>query len=419
MTEPHALWTSMLPADTAFTPDRVAVGACGNRITYADGSQRLCATSGLWNVPLGFGNPAIADAVSRATYNASYLSLFRAPHRYAEDAADALVALAGSERYRRVIFSTSGGAANDAAMKLTRQYWAQQGSGSRALVVGLRGSYHGTMYGSHGLSGDDLLQSVYGVDRRTVRHVSHADDGDELAALLEREGARVAAVVVEPVLGSGARALSSIFIDRLLDLRERHGFLLVADEVATGFGRTGTLFATDRWAAAPDILIVSKALTNGAMGAAALLIGPRIATAFARGGWTFVHGETQAGTPACAAAVLAVIDELRRIDVETTAQALAAVLHRLARTWQDDGIVAEVTGSGCFIGVGLRRPDGSPLSGTDVLEVVSAIADSGVVVHPGPSSIQLIPGYGFTAADVAETDRAVRGGLARVREAVT
>lgn len=417
MSVPHALWTSMLPADTAFPPDRVAVGASGHRISYADGSQRLCATSGLWNVPLGFGNPAVTDAVSRATRDASYLSLFRAPHRYAEDAAEALLALAGADRYTRVIFSTSGGAANDAAMKLARQFWAQQGAGARSLVVGLRGSYHGTMYGSHGLSGDDLLQSVYGVDRRTVRHVSHADDGEELTALLDREGPRVASVVVEPVLGSGAHALSAAFLSRLLDLRERHGFLLVADEVATGFGRTGAMFATDRWAAAPDILLLSKALTNGAMGAAALLVGPRIASAYARGGWTFVHGETQAGTPACAAAVLAVIEELRRIDVEATTRVLATALHRLAGGWQEDGVVTEVTGRGCFVGLGLRHPDGTPLSGTDVLDAVAAIADNGVVVHPGPSSIQLIPAYGFTAAELAQTDRAVRAGLALVREA--
>jgi len=89
MNAPHALWTSMLPADTAFSPDRVAVGAAGHHLFYADGSERLCATSGLWNVPLGFGNPAVTEAVSRATRDASYLSLFRAPHRYAEDAADA------------------------------------------------------------------------------------------------------------------------------------------------------------------------------------------------------------------------------------------------------------------------------------------------------------------------------------------
>lgn len=416
MNVPHALWTSMLPADTSFTPDRIAVSAAGHRVAFADGSTRLCATSGLWNVPLGYGNPVVGEAVARATHDASYLSLFRAPHRYAQDAADALIELASASRYERVIFSTSGGAANDAAMKLTRQYWSQAGGGARSLVVGLTGSYHGTMYGSHALSGDDLLQSAYAVDRRSVRHVSHRDEGEELETLLRREGSRVASVVVEPVLGTGAHALSDAFVDRLLALREEYGFLLVADEVATGFGRTGTLFATDRWAAAPDVLILSKALTNGAMGAAALLVGARVASAFVRGGWTLVHGETQAGTPACAAAVLAVIQELRRIDVETITQALEADLRRLTTAWQADGVVTEVTGRGCFVGLGLRHQDGGPLSGAEVLHVVSAVAEHGVLVHPGPSAVELIPAYGFTALELLEVDSAVRAGVAQAQE---
>lgn len=412
---PHALWTSMLPADASFTRDRVAVSAAGHRIEFADGSTRLCATSGLWNVPLGFGNLAVAEAVSKATHDASYLSLFRAPHRYAEVAAEALIELADPTRYSRVVFSTSGGAANDAAMKLARQYWFQKGARSRSLIVGLSGSYHGTMYGSHALSGDELLQSVYSVDRRAVRHVAHDDDGEELETLLKREGSRVAAIVVEPILGSGAHALSDVFIDRLLALRDEYGFLIVADEVATGFGRTGSMLATDDWAAGPDVLILSKALTNGAMGAAALLVGVRVASEFVRGGWTFVHGETQAGTPACAAAIVAVIDELRRIDVESTTRALSAELLRLARSWKTDGVVTELTGRGCFLGLGLRHQDETPLSGLEVLRVVSAIAENGVLVQPGPSSIGLIPAYGFTASDLLEVDSAVRAGLAQVQ----
>jgi len=413
---PHALWPSMLPADTTFAADRVAVGAVGNRIEFADGSTRLCATSGLWNVPLGFGNTAVTEAVHQAMHDASYLSLFRAPHRYAEEAADALIELANPRRYSRVIFSTSGGAANDAAMKLARQYWSQQGDGARSLVVGLTGSYHGTMYGSHALSGDQLLQSLYSVDRRSVRHVSHDDDGEQLEALLSREGHRVASVVVEPVLGSGAHALSETFVSRLLALREHYGFLIVADEVATGFGRTGRMFASDGWGAAPDVLILSKALTNGAAGAAALLIGPRVSSAFARGGWTFVHGETQAGTPACAAAVIAVIEELHRIDVESRAAALACDLSSLATTLKSDELITAVTGAGCFVGLALRHHDASPLSGAEVLRVVSEIADHGVLVQPGPSGIALIPAYGFTASELLETDSAVRAGLAQLQE---
>ncbi|WP_226531475.1 daptide-type RiPP biosynthesis aminotransferase [Microbacterium paraoxydans] len=417
MSEPNAVWSSMLPADATFPPDRVAVRAEGHRIEFADGSTRLCATSGLWNVPLGYGNPVVGEAVAKATRDASYLTLFRASHRYAEVAAEGLLDLANPTRYSRVIFSTSGGAANDAAMKLARQYWAQRGTGSRSLIVGLKGSYHGTMYGSHALSGDDLLQPVYSVDRRSVRHVSHGDDGEELATLLKREGSRVASVVVEPVLGSGAHALSDAFIDRLLTLREEYGFLLVADEVATGFGRTGAMLATDGWAAAPDVLLLSKALTNGATAAAALLVGPRVATEFTRGGWTFVHGETQAGTPVCAAAITAVLEELRRIDVEATTQALSAEVLRVATSLKSDGLIAEITGRGCFVGMGLRHHDERPLSSSEVLRVVSAIADHGVLVQPGPSSIELIPAYGFTSNELRAVDAAVRSGLARVQGA--
>ncbi|WP_244093666.1 MULTISPECIES: daptide-type RiPP biosynthesis aminotransferase [unclassified Microbacterium] len=414
---PNAVWSSMLPADATFPPDRVAVRAAGHRIEFADGSTRLCVTSGLWNVPLGYGNPVVGDAVARATHDASYLTLFRASHRYAEAAAEGLLDLADPTRYSRVIFSTSGGAANDAAMKLARQYWAQKGAGSRSLIVGLKGSYHGTMYGSHALSGDDLLQSVYSVDRRSVRHVSSRDDGEELATLLKREGSRVASVVVEPVLGSGAYALTEAFIDRLVLLREEYGFLLVADEVATGFGRTGAMLATDEWPAAPDVLLLSKALTNGATGAAAILVGPRVASEFARGGWTFVHGETQAGTPVCAAAISAVLEELRRIDVETTTKALGAELFRLATALKSDGLITEVTGRGCFVGMGLRHHDERRLSSSEVLRVVSAIADHGVLVQPGPSSIELIPAYGFTSEELRTVEAAVRSGLARVQEA--
>lgn len=416
MSAVHALWTSMVPADATFAPDRVAVRASGNRIEFADGSVRLCATSGLWNVPLGFGNPEVTEAVCRATHDASYLSLFREPHRYAEAAADALIQLAGPARYRRVIFTTSGGAANDAAMKLARQYWTQKGAASRTLVVGLRGSYHGTMYGSHALSGDDLLQSVYAVDRRSVRHVAHDDDGTELEVLLAREGSRVASVVVEPVLGSGAHALTDTFITRLLALRERYGFLLVADEVATGFGRTGPMFASDRWAAAPDVLILSKALTNGAAAGAALLVRHRVATEFLSGGWTFVHGETQAGTPACAAAVVAVIEELHRMGMERVTSALGRRLSDMAAGWAAEGLIAAVTGRGCFVGLGLRTARGDLLTAAEVATVVSAIASSGVIVQPGPSAIQLIPAYGFGESELRTVDAAVRVGLRHVAE---
>lgn len=415
MTVSSRLWTSLVPADTSFDPARVAVSASGRRITYADGRTRLCATSGLWNVPLGYGNAVIAEAVARATRDASYLSIFRTPHRLAAEAAEALVDLAGPHAYERVVFSTSGGSANDAMMKLARQYWAVEGDPARTLVVGLRGSYHGTMFGSHALSGEALLQPLYGLDRRGVRHVPHDDDGDDLDVLLRREGARVAAVVVEPVLGSGALLLAPSYVQRMLSLRDRHGFLLVADEVATGFGRTGRLFASDAWPAPPDVMVVSKALTNGATAASALLVGARVSRAFARAAATFVHAETQAGTPVASAAILAVIAELRRIRVLAAVASLGARLSGLADGLVVDGYADGRTGIGCFVGLRVSEGGGA-VPGTRIAELVTAIADAGAIVHPGPSAIQLVPAYTYDDDDLAVLDDAIRRGTDAWRE---
>jgi adenosylmethionine-8-amino-7-oxononanoate aminotransferase len=406
----------MSRADDAFAPDRVAVSARGHRVRFADGSEKLCATSGLWNVPLGYGHPGVADAVAAALRDASYLTLFRGVHRPAQDAAATLLDLAGPERYRRVIFSTSGGAANDAAMKLARQFQVERGEPARTLVVGLRGSYHGTMYGSHALSGDALGQAAYALDRRAVRHVA-ATDPAELAALLRREGPRVAAVVIEPILGTGAHAVLEAFIEAALDARDEHGFVLVADEVATGFGRTGPLFASGEWSRSPDLLVLSKALTNGALGAAAVLVGPRVVSAFADRRATFVHGETQAGTPAVAAAILAVADAFQRPDALAAATRVGAGARAVADALVRDGLAVEVRGRGAFLAVALADADGAGLSAERIPDAVAAIAAAGAIVHPGVDGIQLIPGYGYDAAAFAELDAAIRAGWARVTEA--
>ena len=111
------------------------------------------------------------------------------------------------------------------------------------------------------------------------------------------------------------------------------------------------------------------------------------------------------------------IEELRRIDVEAVTRALAIEVRDLAARLTADGAVTEITGSGCFVGLGLQNADGTGLSGPQVLEVVSAIARCGVLVQPGPSSIELIPAYGFDASELRETESAVRAGLAHVRGA--
>ncbi|MET3904387.1 daptide-type RiPP biosynthesis aminotransferase [Paenarthrobacter sp. 4246] len=405
------LWVPLVSQHDFAGESHTAVSANGVHVTFNDGRQRLCAKSGLWNTNLGYGNENIAEAVAQELRKASYLPLFRTAHRAAIEASKALVNLP-SHSFQRVLFSTSGGAANDAVMKLARQYFVLDGQPDRRLVVGLKGSYHGLTYGSQALSGDELGQAVYGVDRRNIRHISFDDDGAELAQLMHREGHRVAAVVMEPVLGSGAEAVPAAFIEAVIKYRDQHGFLVVADEVATGFGRVNGWFASDDWPQQPDVIVTSKGLTNGTSACAALLIAQRVTETFDKNESVFVHGETQAGTPATCAAILSTIAEMKRLDHNTLTKQVASGLSNLIEDLQNTRGIGNSTGRGCMRAIKMLSRNGTPLSSNGVLAVVRRIHEAGAIVQAGPGRIQLLPALTYTPENFEELHAAIRTGLA-------
>lgn len=410
-----ALWPMLLAPRDHDREDLRLTSASGVRVHLADGRELIDGASGLWNVNLGYGNAAVGDAVARAMREASYLTTFRYTNTWAEEAAAALCERAGPP-FARAMFSTSGGAAVDLVMKLARHVAALRGDGRRNLVVGLDGSYHGLTYGSFALTGEDLGQRMYGVDPRLVRHI-RPNSLEDLERLLDRDGGRVAAVVVEPVLGSGAVALDDEFVAALVARRERDGFLLVADEVATGFARTGPFFASARWPAPPDVLITSKGLTNGAAAAAAVLVSAEVSALFTRAGAVLSHGETQAGTPPSCAAILATVAEMERLDVVRSADRVARRLDDgLGRLRETHQVVAGLSGRGCFRGVALADEPGTPLPQHQVPEVVAAVRASGAIVHPGVHGIQVVPVLTSTDSEVDELVDCVGRGLSAYSE---
>ncbi|MFL0387952.1 daptide-type RiPP biosynthesis aminotransferase [Curtobacterium sp. 179-B 9B NHS] len=414
MTEPRAnsVWPALVPLATHNDPGTQIVAASGTRLTFGDGTESLCGTSGLWNVNLGYGNEHIAEAVHEAMLRASYVSLFRYWSEDIEAAAAQLRDAAGPGRYARVLFTTSGGSANDAVMKLARHFAILDGQPARKTIVGLTGSYHGLTYGAHALSGDDLGQPLYGVDSRQIRHVT-PNDLHELERLLSATGDRVAAVIVEPVLGSGAFPLNDEYVERLCALRDHHGFLLVADEVATGFGRTGQMFASESWPGSPDLLIASKGLTNGTQAAAAILVAERVTERFRGNESVFVHAETQAGTPVVGAAISATIDEFERSSVVDQARHLGRTLDaELDAIRAEYPSVLETRGLGNFRAVALADREGEPQREPTVLAGVRhSIRRAGAIVHPGPDGFQLVPALTYTDDDVQTLFAAVRSGL--------
>jgi adenosylmethionine-8-amino-7-oxononanoate aminotransferase len=402
----------MLPANEHGRDDRCTVSAKGVRVRFADGRELLCGSSGLWNVNLGYGNPVIAQAAADALLEASYLSVWSYENDYARRAARALVELAGLGADSRVLFSTSGGAANDMAMKICRQFHVLRGDPERKAVLGLRNGFHGLTYGAFALTDAQLGHRMYGVDRRLVGHVTPNDTG-ELVDAAGRLSGRVAAIVVEPVLGTAALPLSEDFIATLLRLRKEHGFLLVADEVSTGFGRIGRqVFETRCWPEPPDLLLTAKGLTNGTLAASAVIVSGPVARAFAESGAVLGHAETQAGTPVSCNVILATIAETERLGAVANSARLSARLDvELPRLVDEVPLVHATSGRGCLRAVLLADAEGKPLEGNEIPAVVEAIRSAGVLVHPGPSCVQLLPALVYGDDELDELLAGVRAGL--------
>lgn len=414
------LWPMMMPLSQADDDSICVVGASGHRVRYADGNEVLCGTSGLWNVNLGYGNEAIATAVAESLRTLSYGGVFRYENEPARAAAERLLE-AHAHDYARVIFSVSGGSANDLAMKLARQYHELGGEPGRKIVIGLRDSYHGLTFGAHALTGEELGQRAYGVDTRLVRHVP-ANDEEALRKLLATVGRQVAAVVVEPQLGNGAVELSPSFLAALGEFSDQTGALLVADEVATGFGRIGDMFASDNWQRPPDVVIASKGLTNGTMPASALLVNSSVAERFRTAQAMLLHGETQAGTAVTATAITATLAEFDRLKAVESGRAVAAELDRRLDEWQrTDSRVRAVRGRGCFRSLDLADPvePESLLRPQYVPELIRHVRQAGAQVHGGPHGVQLIPALTYTAPEVQELLAAVRSGLDALAEAAS
>jgi adenosylmethionine-8-amino-7-oxononanoate aminotransferase len=408
-----AVWELLSPPSRFGDPARTAVNAHGVRVTMADGATLLCGTSGLWNVNFGYGRSEVRDAVAAALDDASYLTLFRYGNRTATRAAEALLDVLGPEHFGRIIYSTSGSAANDVVMKLARQCARLRGERVRRLVVGLKGSYHGLTYGSHALAGEDLGQEVYGVDQRHVRHVD-PDNVSELRDLCAADGDRICAVVVEPVIGTGARVVPGEFLAELGRLADEYGFLVVADEVATGYHRTGPFTASSLWSRRPDVVVLSKGLTNGSCAAAVVAVSHAVCDEFDRHDAVLVHGETQAGTPASAAAILAVLDIAAQTVAGGHPARVAARLDARLRALQAEaGPLLELDGRGCFRGLTVRDADGTEIGPAATMALVRSAREAGAIAHPGPGGLQLIPALVYTDDEVDELVGAVSSALDR------
>jgi adenosylmethionine-8-amino-7-oxononanoate aminotransferase len=367
-----------------------------------DGNAYIDGVSSLWCNVHGHRHPAIDRAVREQLDRVAHTTMLGLSHPGAIELADRLVALA-PRGLERVFFSDNGSTAAEVALKMAFQYWRHRGMPERDGFICLRDAYHGDTIGSVSVGGIDLFHACFGP---LLFDAWQAEPGDTaaMAALLEEHAGRVAAVIVEPLVQGAAGILTHPdgFLRDVRALCDEHDVLLICDEVATGFGRTGTMFACEQEDVAPDLMCVAKGLTGGYMPLAATLATERIYEAFL-GEFeelkTFFHGHTYTGNPLACAAALATLDVFAQ---ERTLEALApkiALLHDLL-----DELVAPLPGvreirrRGLMVGIELCE---FPLAARMGHEVALAARRRGAVIRPLGDVVVLMPPLAMSADEIS------------------
>ena len=412
---------------------RILVAAEGMHYTSADGRRILDGTAGLWCVNAGHARREIADAVGRQLQTLDYAPAFQMGHPGAFELA-AQVARLAPEGLDRVFFANSGSEAVDTAMKIALAYHRARGEGQRTRFVGRERGYHGVGFGGMSVGGIGNNRRVFGPMLPAVDHLPHTHDlarnafskgqpphgaglADDLERLAGLHGAdTIAAVIVEPMAGStGVLIPPRGYLEKLRAICDRHGLLLIFDEVITGFGRLGRPFAAQYFGIVPDMMTVAKGITNGAIPMGAALVKRGIHDALMQGPEHVIelfHGYTYSGHPAACAAGLATLDIYAREGLFERADSLAAIWEDAVHSLRGSPHVIDIRNLGLVAGIELEPRPGE--AGKRTYEVFLDCFENGVLVRQSGEILALSPPLTVTESQIAEIVESMAKALRRV-----
>lgn len=421
-------------------PPLVISGADGNWLIDSDGNRYFDGVSSLWVTVHGHNHPVITQAIGDQLQRLDHSTLLGLTHPPAIELAARLTTMT-PQGLSRVFYSESGSTAVEIALKMAFQFWQQSGRPEKKTFVSLEGAYHGDTIGSVSVGGIDIFHQVYGpllfpVHRLPQPHCRRCRLGltrpacdlacaDALEPLLREKGREICALIVEPrVQGADGMIIQPEgYLKRLEDICRRHDVLLIADEVATGFGRTGAMFACDLEGVRPDLMCLGKGLTGGVLPLSATMATERIHDAFL-GAFhdfrTFFHGHTYTGNPIACAAALANLDLMER---EQTVAKLAPRIEQLRAGLASIAalpVVAEVRQQGMMAGIELvkDRERGEPFPVDLRLghRVIMACRRRGVIIRPLGNTIVLMPPLASSEREIAHLLETVAWAIPRVTD---
>ena len=402
---------------------RVIQSAAGHYYITDDGRRLYDFFSGLWTSGLGHCHPKIVAAVQKQVAELDYAITFQVGNRPSAELAAGVIELA-PPGFTQCFFTNSGSESVDTALKIALGYHRARGEGHRTRLIGRERGYHGVNFGGMSVGGMVPNRKVFsanlipGVDHlRATMDLEHTafsrgqpEWGAHLALDLERlcalhDGSNIAAVIVEPVAGSADVLPPPVgYLERLREICDRHGILLIFDEVITAFGRVGKPFAAGKFGVTPDIITTAKGLTNGVIPMGAVLVGKHIYDAYMQGPQGSIelfHGYTYSGHPVAAAAGLAALEVYREEGTFEQAESLAAPFAELLHSFAGHEKVIDVRNFGLMGAIEMAPRPGAP--GARGLEMHKRCYwEEDLMVRNGMDTIAFSP---FLNSDVRDWER--------------
>ena len=400
------VWHGFTQMSTYATNRPVIVDyAEGRELVDVDGTRYLDAISSLWVTTLGHRVPELDAAAREQLDRVAHTTMLGNGNRITIELAEALAPrVPVSEPH--FLFASDGAAAVEQAIKIAFQYWTNQGITSRTRYLALGGAYHGDTIGAISIGAGGFGTDMFDPLRFDVLRAPGYDDlgwADTAVAMIAAHAHELAAVVIEPLVqgAAGMWVTDPESVERVGDACREHNVLLIADEVATGFGRTGTLFATEQCRIRPDLMCIGKGLTGGYLAMAATVASRRVYEAFLGpdlSEMTLYHGHSFSGNALAAAVALRHLHLFEELEVLANVRDRAAQLHeRLSELAIDNPAIKVVRQRGLMVGVELNPPADDLRWGR---RVCAASVERGVLLRPLGDVVVIMPILTSTADEI-------------------